>query len=168
MSNALRQRTVQKYYRCIVKGEVVKEARLAGWIMKDGETNTVKIFSQMPEEYHNDHAGMTEVTISQQETRPQRIETKYRPIAVGNGCSELEVHLITGRAHQIRAHLSSIGHPIIGDLKYGDEEINERFRRELQVNSQLLHAYRMVFADGRVVTAPCGAEFERVREALML
>lgn len=78
---------------------------------------------------------------------PAPIETAYRPIWTGGGYTGLEVHLITGRSHQIRAHLASIGHPIIGDVKYGDAGTNEQFREQCKVKSQMLHAYRIVFAD---------------------
>ena len=57
----------------------------------------------------------------------------------------LEVKLITGRTHQIRAHLSSIGHPIVGDTKYGKKEVNDKYRKECHITSQLLHAYRIEF-----------------------
>jgi 23S rRNA pseudouridine955/2504/2580 synthase len=56
----------------------------------------------------------------------------------------LEVQLFTGKAHQIRAHLSSIGHPIIGDTKYGNEKINKEYSKQ-GVKYQLLHAHKLVF-----------------------
>lgn len=152
MSGALKERTVQKYYRCIVKGEVYESACINGWLLKDTNANRVKICHRPP--------GGGE--------HPQKIETEYHPVAVGSGYCELEVHLITGRSHQIRAHLASIGHPIVGDFKYGDKNTNEYFQKELQVNSQLLHAYRIVFANGREAVAPCGADFERTRKKLGL
>lgn len=152
MSDALKERTVQKYYRCIVKGEVTETVSINGWLFKDEKNNKVTVYAKRPE------TGVPGELL--------KIETEYRPVAVKNGFSELEVHLITGRSHQIRAHLASIGHPIIGDFKYGDKKINERFRREQKIHSQMLHAYRMVFADGREVTAPCGEEFVRVWNAI--
>lgn len=148
MSQALKERTVQKYYRCIVKGEVQKNSYIKGWLLKDERSNKVTIYADRSQ------IGTEETFLP--------IETEYVPLQVKHGYSELEVHLITGRSHQIRAHLASIGHPIVGDVKYGDKNVNERFRKELQINSQMLHAYRMVFADGREVIAPCGVEFERV------
>lgn len=154
LSEALKERTVQKYYRCIVKGEVRENSYLKGWLLKDEWTNQVTICNTRPQGKIGD-AYLP-------------IETEYVPLWAKNGYSELEVHLITGRSHQIRAHLASIGHPIVGDAKYGDKKVNERFRKELQIHSQLLHAYRMVFADGKEVTAPCGAEFARVLDKLAL
>ena len=90
------------------------------------------------------------------------IETAYRPLFTAKGYSELEVHLITGRSHQIRAHLASIGHPIVGDLKYGKKEVNNFFYQKLKVKSQLLHAYRIVFSDGKEVIAPTGKDYDKV------
>lgn len=152
MSQALKERTVQKYYRCIVKGEITECSYMKGWLRKDEQNNKVTICANKPK---NDNGELF-----------LPIETEYVPLWAMHGYSELEVHLITGRSHQIRAHLTSIGHPIVGDSKYGDKSINERFRKELQIDSQMLHAYRLVFADGREVIAPCDVEFERVRTYL--
>ena len=69
------------------------------------------------------------------------IETSYQPILELEGYTYLEVELITGKTHQIRAHAASIGHPILGDYKYGDKNFNEITRRK----HQLLHAYRLEF-----------------------
>ena len=59
------------------------------------------------------------------------------PVKTGNGLTLLEVHLITGRSHQIRAHLASIGHPIAGDTKYGDSHLNQRLRDRYGLRYQL-------------------------------
>lgn len=176
MSAALKERTVQKYYRCIVKGEVHETAHIDGWLVKDEKSNRVTVYRELPEKIKN--AGDAKADGKQQADRKQpangkqsaneqtyaKIETEYRPITVKGGYTELEVHLITGRSHQIRAHLASIGHPIIGDVKYGDRNVNERFRKNLRIKSQMLHAYRIVFADKREVTAPCGEEYARFWE----
>lgn len=147
MSNALKERSVQKYYRCIVKGEVRENAYIKGWLSKDVHTNKVTILTA-------DNAA--------DGTEASPIETEYRPIRTENGYTELEVHLITGRSHQIRAHLASVGHPILGDYKYGERKTNDRWKRELNITSQMLHAYRMEFADGKTVSAPCPKVFTKI------
>ena len=151
MAEALKKRTVQKYYRCIVRGEVKEKTHLKGYLSKDESANKVTIRTRIALDEKADYLP---------------IETEYRPVQVSNGYTELEVHLITGRSHQIRAHLASIGHPIIGDVKYGDRGVNEHFRREAGIRSQMLHAYRIVFEDGREVIAPTGKEFDRVWELI--
>ena len=117
---ALQKRTVRKFYRCIVKGEVKKAESIDGYLWKDEKTNKVQIFKENRE-------GTSE------------IHTAYRPIKHQNGLTLLEVHLITGRTHQIRAHLASIGHSILGDPKYGDKKLSEKWK----VKYQLLHACRL-------------------------
>lgn len=135
MSAALKARSMKKYYRCLVAGVVRKDAHLKGYLKKNKKTNRVTI-TQQPE----DGAAY--------------IETSWHPICVYQDMTLLEVHLITGRSHQIRAHLASIGHPILGDAKYGNAKLNSEMRARYGVRGQLLHAYRMEFPDGRVVTAP--------------
>ena len=76
----------------------------------------------------------------------------------------LEVHLITGRSHQIRGHLAAIGHPIIGDSKYGKASINEAFQKHVKLKGQLLHACRMEFPNGTRIEAPLPKEFKQALE----
>ena len=149
MSEALKERSAQKYYRCIVSGTLKEKTYLKGYLSKDERTNKVTIYKTKP----------TDPNI---ECLP--IETEYRPITSVNGYTELEVHLITGRSHQIRAHLASIGHPIIGDTKYGSAKVNEVFGRECRLKSQLLHAYRIEFTNGREVVAPTPKAYDKVWE----
>ena len=125
MNRFFKERTIAKYYRCLVKGRVIKnEDYIKGYLVKDQTTNKVSITKKKTEE------GVP-------------IETEYCVIQSNDEVSLLEVHLITGKTHQIRAHLASIGHPIIGDYKYGDKQINEMYRQEYGLKSQLLHAYRL-------------------------
>ncbi len=125
MSEVLRDRSLHKYYQCIVSGKVEKAQRIKGWLQKDMSANRVQIFRE-----------------EQQDS--QLIVTEYCPLKMGENATLMEVCLITGRSHQIRAHFASMGHPIIGDVKYGDREINRVYRERYGVHSQLLHAYRLV------------------------
>lgn len=129
MSRLLKERLVRKYYRCIVKGTMTGEQHLKGYLTKDTASNRVTI-SQTPRT---------------EEDKP--IETQYRVISSAQGLTMLEVHLITGRSHQIRAHLASIGHPILGDAKYGDETLNRFYRKKYNLYGQLLHAFRLEFPE---------------------
>ena len=74
----------------------------------------------------------------------------------------LEVELITGRTHQIRAHLAGTGHPLLGDTKYGDNEFNKQYTRH-GVKHQLLHAYRLVIPEtGQTFVAPVPELFFKI------
>ncbi len=175
MSEQLKSRSMQKFYRCLVLGTLKKDAHLTGYLTKDHVTNQVKITEQNPEK--NGNYLSAKIKSSEQRNKDNYkslkkhadkaafIETAYHPIAQYNGITLLEVHLITGRSHQIRAHLASIGHPILGDGKYGNEKVNRKLRKELGVTGQLLHAYRMEFPDGRVLTAKEPEIFSKVIEA---
>ena len=72
--------------------------------------------------------------------------TEYVPVKSSDTATLLKVTLITGRSHQIRAHLASIGHPILGDFKYGDPKVNEQIQKKYKVRSQLLHSWKLVNA----------------------
>ncbi len=117
---ALSKRSVRKYYQCIVKGEVKKAEKIDGFLWKDEKTNKVEIYKTLKKD-------------------AAEIHTAYQPLKHKDGLTLLEVHLITGRAHQIRAHLSSSGHPILGDPKYGDRKLSKKYG----VKYQLLHACRL-------------------------
>ena len=145
MSKAFRERSMEKYYLAIVAGHISKPRRIEGFLKKDGVNNQVTILS----EPSND-------------AKP--IITEYRPLKLVGQVTLLEVHLITGRSHQIRAHLASIGHPVIGDTKYGNPRLNREFLKNAGVTHQLLHAYRLFLADGTKIQADAPKEFERALE----
>lgn len=124
----LRDRTMEKYYLAIVCGDIDHAQRIDGYLAKDERTNRVKIRPQP-------FPDATE------------IHTAYEPLKRSADYTVLKVHLITGKTHQIRAHLRAIGHPIIGDPKYGRKDANAYYRSHGGVKSQLLHAWELHFPE---------------------
>lgn len=157
LSLGFKERSFGKYYRCLVKGRASGKEYIKGYLIKDSRRNQVTV-SRFPEE------------------GADRIETEYRPIKEAEGYTLLEVHLITGKPHQIRAHLASEGHPVIGDYKYGDRRLNDGFRKKYGLASQLLHACRLEFPQmdsvlrklsGRSFYAEEPELFQRIQEDLV-
>lgn len=105
--DAFRDRTVDKYYTCLVRGIPKPPAAVcSAWLLKDAEAGRVRILDR-------EKPGARPVT------------TGYETLESGP-VSRLRVHLITGRTHQIRAHLAALGHPILGDDLYGDRDFNRQ------------------------------------------
>ena len=128
MAALLKDRSLHKYYLCLVKGVMTESQHLEGYLLKDENSNQVKIF--------------------QRETEgAAHIITEYEPLYTEGETTLLKVTLVTGKSHQIRAHLSSIGHPIIGDPKYGDRKVNAFFRETHGIKNQMLHAWKLTFPE---------------------
>ena len=125
-SDMLKDRTFGKYYITVVSGEINGKTKIKGYLTKDSKSNKVKIYDKPLKE-------------------SSYIETEYECLKTNGKYTILKVKLITGKPHQIRAHLASVRHPIIGDTKYGRAYINEIFRKKCGVKYQLLHAWQLRF-----------------------
>lgn len=128
LSSVLKNHSLQKYYLAVVHGRVSQERDIDGYLMKNERTNQVFV-----SEYEKEGSS--------------RISTGYRPLAYlpELNITLIEVLLKTGKTHQIRAHLSSIGHALVGDPKYGISHQNEYYRKRYGLKRQLLHCYKVIF-----------------------
>ena len=123
LDKAFKSRTIDKFYLALVVGKPKKEEHtLVGYLKKIADESRVLI-SDFPQNQY------------------EKIETKYKKLKSNENLSLLEVELLTGKTHQIRAHLSHIGCPILGDSKYGNLGVN----REFGVKYQCLCSYKIIF-----------------------
>ena len=156
-----------------MKGRLEEEMVIEESLAKDESRNTVRIVTEDEHAANQDsqdrQPGKKSITI----VRPIawsdqrfRLDQRFRP---DQGFTLVEAELVTGRTHQIRAHLSGTGYPIIGDSKYGDPATNRRMKEKYGLSTQLLHAARLEFtAKGDImkVTAPLPETFKRIKKDL--
>ena len=140
LSQMIKDRTLDKYYITVVKGRLEHDNSVCGLLIKDEVSNKVSVRPLTPD--------------TKAESDERFIRTDYHVLGHGEDYTVLEVHLITGRPHQIRSHLAMLNHPVLGDYKYGDRRINEKYK----LKDQLLHAYRVVLPDGREYKASIPAK----------
>ena len=125
MNEKIKKREMDKFYLAAVHGIPKPEAAtIKGWLIKDDKKNIVRVYDKNPPR------GAKEII------------TKYKVVAKNGDSSLLEVELLTGRTHQIRAHMAFIGHPLIGDGKYG---VNKSDRSK-GYKYQALYSYRLRFS----------------------
>lgn len=124
LNDKIKKRELHKLYLCVAIGSFdKKEGTLRGSLEKNEKQNRVYITSPDAE-------------------NAKSIVTRYRVLKEKNGLSLVEIELLTGRTHQIRAHLASIGHPLLGDGKYGTNAQNKRFGG---YKKQFLCSYKLIF-----------------------
>lgn len=124
LCDKIKSREIEKHYLAVVHGIPEKrEATLEGFLEKNAEQNRVYLKNKKTD------SSLT-------------IKTRYRVIASKNGLSLIEIDLLTGRTHQIRAHMASIGHPLLGDGKYGKLGGDKK----AGFSRQALYSYRLKFA----------------------
>ena len=119
---------IEKSYMTICKGKLTKQQELVGYVKKIDNEDRVRF-------------------VKKDDKDALMMKTIVKPIRTTNDFSLVEVKIITGRMHQIRIHLSSIDHPVIGDRKYGDFALNKQMKQQFGLNNQLLHAYKINFVD---------------------
>ena len=121
----LRQRSnIEKYYVALVHGKTLRSGEIALPLLKDSDKNEVRVSEE-----------------------GEKALTHYQTLKQTEEFSLVEVKIITGRTHQIRVHFAAIGHPLIGDNKYGNYKINDIFAKKWRLKSQFLHAYKLKFYD---------------------
>jgi len=125
MNEMIREGKVEKYYTTLVKGKI-KDGLYKGYIHKNEEANISKIYDKKIKD-------------------SKEIAMEVKTLQTNGAYSLLEINLITGRSHQIRAHLSHLGTPIIGDNKYGDKKLNSFFANKFGLDYQYLYAYKLIF-----------------------
>lgn len=155
---------VNKYYMTVVCGKIPGILELKDKMTKDGSRNIVSVIDADSEE-------------------GKLMETIARPLAYGQiggrWYTLTEVKIITGRTHQIRAHLAKAGFPILGDAKYGSDSANRWASEKLGLNTQLLHAYKLEFKkcreegtlfylEGKSIEAVLPENFKRIKEKIFV
>ncbi len=126
VNETIRENGISKYYLCIVKGKTEDRGEISNVLAKDKDKKIA-------------------YTYDNGRNQGKKAITKYKRLACNGDYSLIEVELITGRFHQIRAHLSLDKHPIIGDVKYGDKETNRFFYEKFGLKHQFLVAYKLHF-----------------------
>lgn len=126
INKIIREDNLSKRYLCMVKGKIDKSIDIKAYIKKDEKSNISNITNEKADEV-------------------KMIHTIFNSIKYTEEYSLIDVELITGRSHQIRAQLKELGYPIVGDIKYGDKKTNQFFKQKYNIDSQFLFAVKICF-----------------------
>lgn len=124
LNEKIKNKEIKKYYKCLVLGKMPKKQDL--------------ITSFLYKNYIQNKSYISDEKIK----NSKLIQTKYKVIEFKNNLSLLEIELLTGRSHQIRAHLAHIGHPIVGDGKYGFSKNSQKIKNQLLVSYKIKFEFK--------------------------
>ena len=150
LNRGFKEKLIDKYYITIVKGNVTKAGVVEGYHSKSSD-NIAKLSN------NSDEGNF--------------IRTLYKPLAYNGEYTLLEIKLETGKSHQIRICMKSIGHPIIGDRKYGDTSVNKYFYDTFKLDNQFLHSYKLImkfdsgclkYLNNKVFKAKPSVKFDKI------
>lgn len=149
MSEMLKDRSLEKYYLAAVYGVVSEASHVEAWLVKEKKSNTVTVYDRPIE--RAEHIETAFRPVDKSEAEALGLNNTAAGIAGGSlggyPYTIIKVGLITGKSHQIRAQLAALGHPILGDPKYGSREINKLIAAEYGIRTQLLHAWEIHFPE---------------------
>ncbi len=120
-SKAIKGHNLKKYYLCIAKGKITGTIKISAWLKKDEKTNKADVKNTEIQGY-------------------DEIKAEYSGLVTGKDYTLVAIRLITGKTHQIRAHMAYMGNPLIGDAKYGGRDKAYGYLKH-----QLLHAFMLKF-----------------------
>lgn len=157
LNEMMKQRhCIDKHYLTIVAGRIDHDLELIDYVKKNEAQG--KMYLTSPK----DPDGL-------------KMHTLVHPMKVSKQFSLLKVKIVTGRTHQIRIHLSSIDHPVIGDSKYGNFELNKEIKKKYHLSHQFLHAYQITFTKplgklaylkDKTITCPLPNKLNKIKEEI--
>jgi 23S rRNA pseudouridine955/2504/2580 synthase len=127
LNEMIRGRDIKKYYSALVKGRI-KDGIHEAYILKDEENNVSKIFNSPVKNC-------------------KKIAMEVKTVQSNGLFSFIEIDLLTGRSHQLRAHLAHLGNAIVGDTKYGEKKLNAFFLNKFGLDYQFLYAFKLIFTN---------------------
>ena len=132
LTQVIKDRSIKKYYNALVLGKSDLDGEYKAYLSKDEKSNKVTVKDTKTAENDKEIKTVVETV-------------KYNPDL---DISLLKIELVTGKSHQIRAHLAHLGFPIVGDIKYGSKEDNNKFKKDFNITNQMLSAVEVVFPEG--------------------
>lgn len=157
LNEMMKQRhCIDKQYLTIVAGRMDRDQELIDYVKKNEAQGRMYLVSP------KDPEGL-------------KMHTLIHPVRFNAAYTLLEVKIVTGRTHQIRIHLASIDHPVIGDSKYGNYELNKQIKKQYHLSHQFLHAYRITFTKplgklaylkNKTITCPLPEKLERIKREI--